>query len=98
MSLVTPLPIGLAQPLVDSLRNDVVVFDPAAAAALYGSRQPVPFDDALRRVLSRVQDLDVSTSRIGSAPGGTSDLASQTAEAGELAGQPVAAAGVRVSV
>ena len=72
VNLVTPLPNGLARPLVDSLRNDVVVFDPAPAAALFGSRRPMPFDDALRRALSQVQDLDVSTSWTDSAPGGTS--------------------------
>ena len=72
MNLVTPLPIGLARPLVDSLRNDVVVSDPAPAAALFGSRPPIPLDEALRRALSVVQDLDVSTSWIDSAPAGTS--------------------------
>ena len=71
VNLVTPLPIGLARPLVDSLRNDVVVTDPTPAAALFGSRQPMPFDEALRRALSHVQDLDVFTSWIDSAPRGT---------------------------
>lgn len=71
MNLVTPLPIGLARPLVDSLRNDVVVSDPAPLAALLGSHRPMPFDEALRRALSHVQDLDVSTSWIDSAPAGT---------------------------
>ena len=69
VNVVTPLPIGLARSLVDSLRNDVLVSDPAPAAALFGSRRPMPFDDALRRALSHVQDLDVSTSRIDSGPG-----------------------------
>ena len=68
VNLVTPLPIGLARPLVDSLRNDVVVTDPEPAAALFGTRRPLPFDEALRRALSQVQDLDVSTSWIDSAP------------------------------
>lgn len=72
VNLVTPLPVGLARPLVDSLRNDVTVSDPAPAAALFGSREPMAFDVALRRALSHVQDLDVSTSWIDSAPSGAS--------------------------
>lgn len=71
MNLVTPLPIGLARPLVDSLRNDVVVTDPAPLAALMGSHRPTPFDEALRGALSHIQDLDVSTSWIDSARRGT---------------------------
>ena len=72
VKLVTPLPIGLARPLVDSLRNDVVVSDPDPLAGLLGSRRPTPFDEALRRALSHVQDLDVSTSWTDSARTGTS--------------------------
>ncbi len=71
LNLVTPLPIGLARPLVDSLRNDVVVTDTAPLAALLGSYRPTPFDEALRGALSHIQDLDVSTSWIDSAPRGT---------------------------
>ena len=71
LNLVTPLPIGLARPLVDSLRNDVVVSDPAPLASLLGAYRPTPFDEALRRALSHIQDLDVSTSWIDSAPRGT---------------------------
>ena len=71
VNLVTPLPIGLARPLVDSLRNDVVVTDPAPAAALLGTRRPLLFDEALHRALSQVQDLDVSPGRIDGAPAGT---------------------------
>ena len=70
VNLVTPLPIGLARPLVDSLRNDVVVTDSSPAAALFGTRM-LPFDEALRRALAQVKDLDVSTSWIDSAPAGT---------------------------
>ena len=71
INLVTPLPIGLARPLVDSLRNDVVVSDPAPLADLLASHPPTPFDEALRRALSHVQELDVSTSWIDSTPAGT---------------------------
>ena len=67
VNLVTPLPIGLARPLVDSLRNDVVVTDPAPAAALSGTRRPMSFDEAMRRAMRQVQDFDVSTSWIDSA-------------------------------
>ena len=71
VNLVTPLPIGLARPLVDSLRNDVVVSDPDPLAALLGSHRRMGFDEAVRSALAHVQDLDVSTSWIDSAPAGT---------------------------
>jgi uncharacterized protein YbjT (DUF2867 family) len=59
IGLVTPLPTGLARPLVDSLVNEVVVRDDAFQRTL-----PQPMTgvaESLRLALSRIQDLDVAT-------------------------------------
>lgn len=59
IGLVTPLPTGLARPLVDSLVNEVVVTDHTVDELL-----PHPTDafrTAVERALERVQDLDVAT-------------------------------------
>ena len=70
INLVTPLPYRLARPLVDSLVNDVVV-DPARDIRSIADHQPLSFDEALRRAVSRVQDLDVATAWMDSAPSGS---------------------------
>ena len=67
INLVTPLPYRLARPLVDSLVNDVVV-DPARDIARLVEHDALPFDVSLRRAMSRVQDLDVATAWMDSAP------------------------------
>lgn len=59
VGLVTPVPADLARPLIDSLVNEVVVHDDAI-------RRIVPFEpidarESIRRALTRVRDLDVST-------------------------------------
>ncbi|MTV25135.1 SDR family oxidoreductase [Nitriliruptoraceae bacterium ZYF776] len=59
VGLVTPLPTGLARPLVGSLVNEVVVHDPAIRELV--PRDPIPFRDALCRAMQRIQDLDVAT-------------------------------------
>lgn len=59
IGLVTPLPAGLARPLVESLRTEVVV-DPARAGVLDGAA-PLSFREAVGLALHRVQDLEVAT-------------------------------------
>jgi hypothetical protein len=59
VGLVTPLPTGIARPLVDSLVNEVIVRDDVAERLIPFER--TPFDDAVRRSLRRVQDLEVET-------------------------------------
>ena len=65
--LVTPLPYGLARPLVDSLINDVVVRSERDIRN-FVDHEPLDLETALARALQRVQDLDVQTSWTGSAP------------------------------
>lgn len=59
VGLVTPLPAGLARPLVESLGNEVVVVDDAAQRVY--AHEPMSFREAVRLALRRVQDLDVAT-------------------------------------
>lgn len=74
VNLVTPLPIGLARPLVDSLCNDVVVGGDGRDMALLSEVRPLSLDEGLRNALSHVKDLNVSTSWMDSASTGTSAL------------------------
>lgn len=59
VGLVTPLPTGIARPLVDSLVNEVIVRDDVAERLIPFER--TSFDDAVRQALRRVQDLEVET-------------------------------------
>ena len=67
IGLVTPLPTGLARPLVESLVNEVVVRDAAAARLL--PRELLSIREALRLALQRVQDLEVVTTWAGAGGG-----------------------------
>ena len=59
INLVTPLPKGLAVPLVHSLKHDVVVSDDRVDQLL--PHDCLRFDDAVGVALRRVQDLEVPT-------------------------------------
>ncbi len=59
VGLVTPLPGELAQPLVESLVNEVVVTD--HSIDLFTDRRAMTFREALELALRRVEDIDVRT-------------------------------------
>lgn len=59
IGLVTPLPTGLARPLIDSLVNEVVVRDDSFRELL--GFEPIGFDEAVRRALRREQDHHVES-------------------------------------
>ncbi|MCC6495904.1 MAG: SDR family oxidoreductase [Propionibacteriaceae bacterium] len=59
IGLVTPVPAGVAKPLVDSLRNEVVVHDTTALAKF--AVQPIPFRQAVVLALARSNSLEVET-------------------------------------
>ena len=59
VGLVTPLPGGLARPLVESLVNEVIVHD--ASVDLFADRPAVSFRESLELALRRVEDVDVRT-------------------------------------
>jgi uncharacterized protein YbjT (DUF2867 family) len=63
VGLVTPLPAGLARPLVGSLVNEVVVTDDTAERLLPGPR--LSFRESVRLALQRIQDLEVVTTWAG---------------------------------
>jgi uncharacterized protein YbjT (DUF2867 family) len=66
VGLVTPLPTGLARPLVDSLVNEVVVRDHLAQRLLPPAE--LPFVEAVRLALQRIQDLEVATTWASAGP------------------------------
>jgi hypothetical protein len=60
VGLVTPLPIGLARPLIDSLENEVVVHDDAITDLVPRGR--LSLRRAIELALARTRDLEVTTS------------------------------------
>ncbi|BAN02175.1 SDR family oxidoreductase [Ilumatobacter coccineus] len=71
VNLVTPLPYGLARPLVDSLVNDVVV-SPERDIARLVDRTPYALDTAIERALAVVGDMRLKTSWMDSTRGSMS--------------------------
>ncbi|MFC2176874.1 SDR family oxidoreductase [Actinomycetota bacterium] len=58
VGLVTPLPVGVARPLVDSLRNEVIVTDDSATPLL---GEPIHYREAVRRALEQTTTSNVET-------------------------------------
>ena len=59
IGLVTPLPVGVARPLVDSLRNEVIVRNTTTEE--HFDIQPMPFREAVEQALQTSTDLRVDT-------------------------------------
>ena len=59
IGLVTPLPVGVARPLVDSLKNEVVVHDDTSVRRF--GIESTPLTLAIERALEHSKDLDVDT-------------------------------------
>ena len=51
VNLVSPVPATIARPLIEGLRNEVVVRDPAPASAF--AVRPLPYVEALQRAIDR---------------------------------------------
>ena len=60
VDLVTPIPAAIARPLIQGLKNEVVVADDSAKT-LFPDIQPVPFQTALERALRRLDAGEVET-------------------------------------
>jgi Protein of unknown function (DUF2867) len=58
--LVTPVPASIARPLIDGLRNEVVVRD-TKARALFPQIRPIGYVEAVRRALVRFDTENVET-------------------------------------
>ena len=72
VNVVTPVPKAIAQPLIESLRNNVVVHEHDIDT--YTELELCPFDEAVRLALHQIRDAEVAT-RWSSAvwPGAPSD-------------------------
>jgi uncharacterized protein YbjT (DUF2867 family) len=53
VSLISPVPAGIARPLIEGLRNEVIVRDPRPAAAF--GINPIPYVEALARAVDRTE-------------------------------------------
>jgi len=58
-NLVTPVPASIARPLIEGLRNEVVVRDPEPARAF--DVEPMPYETAVRRAIDRTDRHEVET-------------------------------------
>jgi uncharacterized protein YbjT (DUF2867 family) len=58
-NLVTPVPASIARPLIEGLRNEVVVRDPRPAVAF--GIETTPFELAVRRAIERTDGHDIET-------------------------------------
>jgi uncharacterized protein YbjT (DUF2867 family) len=59
VNLVSPVPAGIARPLIEGLRNEVVVREPGPAAAF--DLRPLPYAEALQRAIDRTDRHDVES-------------------------------------
>ncbi len=60
VNLVTPIPAAIARPLIEGLRNENVVRDPAARE-LFPDVRPAGYRTSVERALARLQASDVET-------------------------------------
>lgn len=83
VSLVSPVPAGIARPLIEGLRNEVVVRHPEPAAAF--GLHPMPYAEAVRRAIERThRDLVESTWFDSIDVPGRQDLPTMTSNEGML--------------
>jgi uncharacterized protein YbjT (DUF2867 family) len=59
VNLVSPVPAAIARPLIEGLRNEVVVRDPGPASAF--PIRPLPYVEALQRAIDRTDRHDVES-------------------------------------
>jgi uncharacterized protein YbjT (DUF2867 family) len=59
VNLVSPVPAGIARPLIEGLRNEVVVRDPGPASVF--DVHPLPFVEAVQRAIDRTDGRDVES-------------------------------------
>jgi uncharacterized protein YbjT (DUF2867 family) len=59
VNLISPVPAAIARPLIEGLRNEVVVRDPGRAAGL--GVQPIPYVEALQRAIDRTDRHDIES-------------------------------------
>ncbi len=98
VNLISPVPAGIARPLIEGLRNEVVVRDPGPAAVF--GLHPLPYVEALGRAIDRVDGDDLESTWFDALAGSDrATLSSVTASEGmivERRGRFVAALPERV--
>lgn len=57
---ITPIPAGIARPLIDGLRNELLV-QGDEARRLFPHVEPIDFDTAVKRSLKRIEDGQIET-------------------------------------
>lgn len=83
VSLVSPVPASIARPLIEGLRNEVIVHDPGPASAF--GLSPIPYHEALRRAIRRTDRHDVESTWFDSfAPPDREELTTLTSREGML--------------
>ncbi len=60
--LITPIPADIARPLIDGLRNEVIVRDGGVARRLFPDVEPLGYREAVRLALERLKASAVETS------------------------------------
>lgn len=61
VGLVTPLPVSIARPLIDGLKNQVIVHDPTALRLF--AITPIGYEEAVKTALRRIPSEKVETNR-----------------------------------
>ena len=83
VSLVSPVPAGIARPLIEGLRNEVVVRHPRPAAAF--GLTPAPYEVALQRAIDRTDRHAVESTWFDSLDGpGREELPTMTSHEGMI--------------
>ena len=100
VNLISPVPAAIARPLIEGLRNEVVVQDPRPAAAF--GLHPLPYVEALGRAIDRTDHHDVESTWFDAlARSDRASLSSVTSQEGMIVerrrriGRRAAGAGVR---
>ena len=83
VSLVSPVPSGIARPLIEGLRNEVIVRDPVPARAF--GLTPLPYAEALARAIDRTDRHAIESTWFDAyAPPGKPSLTSVTSREGMI--------------
>jgi uncharacterized protein YbjT (DUF2867 family) len=83
VNLVSPVPAAIARPLIEGLRNEVVVRDPGPAQEF--GLHPLPYVEALQRAIDRTDRHDVESTWFDAlAAPGRASLASPTSTEGMI--------------
>jgi uncharacterized protein YbjT (DUF2867 family) len=72
---ITPIPSEIAQPLIEGLRNEVIIHD-KQAQILFPEIQPIGYQEAVKRALDRLNGGSIESTRSDSSASSQGDLPS----------------------